>query len=56
MLDKKTNELINIDGKLGFVTKSGSVVLKEDFLVSDVRTLQKFLRNLLEIRSRLPSE
>ena len=56
MLDKTTNELIHIDGKLGFVTKSGSIVLTEDFLVSDVRTLQKFLRNLLENRSRLPVE
>jgi hypothetical protein len=56
MLDKETNEMIHKDGQLGFTTKSGSVVLNEDFLVSDVRTLQKFLHNLLEIRSRLISE
>ena len=56
MLNQDENELFHIDGKLGFVTKTGSVVLKEDFLVSDVRTLQKFLRNLLEIRSRLTFE
>ena len=56
MIEKEKEGLFKQDGDVGYMTRTVSIVLDEDFSVKDVRIIQKFLKRLLETRSRLMSE
>jgi len=56
MLKDKSLDIFEAGGKVGLTTSTGTVVLKNDFEVSDIRRIQAFLRAMLELRSRFPSE
>lgn len=56
MTKKEKEGLFKQDGDVGYMTRTVSIVLDEDFSVKDVRIIQKFLKRLLETRSRLISE
>jgi len=56
MTKKEKEGLFKHDGDVGYMTRTVSIVLNEDFNVADVRIIQKFLKRLLETRSRLIRE
>jgi|TARA_B110000285_G_scaffold65786_1_gene75657 hypothetical protein len=56
MLIDESLDIFEAGGKVGLTTSTGTVVLKDNFEVSDIRRIQAFLKAMLELRSRLPSE